>query len=349
MSSALRTRARNALLGLALGDAMSWPAMFQRSYALPFWTRRIRREIDAAEETTHAIRPALPFSLNRSAATFALCGADDTEWAAFTAQQLVQQRGKLEASQLVQAWQALAKSEQPVRGSLSVQAALHNLRRGKMPPHTGHDHPHYFDDAAVARAVPIGAAYAGQPHAAAALAASEAQLTNSEDGVWAAQAMAAAISCACAGKNVEAIISTAQSYLPHDSWIERTVHEALALCDEKKSLLENLPRLHEAVSNRVYSYGTAAPETFALALAVFKLTHGDFEAAVFMANSFAKNADSVPAFVGALCGAMSDEGNFFPAWQSQLKHLRGICIPALAGVDYLALAEQLATLACENE
>ena len=342
--SILRTRARNALLGLALGDAMSWPAMFQRSYALPFWTRRIRREIDAAEETTHAIRPAMPFSLNRSAEAFALCGTDDTEWAAFTAQQLVQQRGKLEASQLLHAWQALAKSEQPVRGSLSVQAALRNLRRGKMPPHTGHDHPHYFDDAAVARAVPIGAAYAGQPHAAAALAMNEAQITNAEDGVWAAQAMAAAMACACAGKSVEEVIAAAQSYLPHDSWIRRTVHEALTLCDEQKSLLENLPRLHEAVSNRVYSYGTAAPETFALTLAVYKLTHGDFEAAVFMANGFAKNADSVPAFVGALCGAMCDAENFFPAWRDGLKHLRGICIPALAGMDYLALVEQFTTL-----
>lgn len=176
--SALRTRARNAMLGLAIGDAMSWPAMFQRSYALPLWTRRIRREIDAAAETTHAIRSAMPFSLNRSAEAFALCGTDDTEWAAFTAQQLIQQRGKIEVNHLTRAWQELANSEQPVRGSLSVRGALHNLRRGKMPPHSGHDHPHYFDDAAVTRAVSIGAAYAGQPHAAAALAKHDAQITN---------------------------------------------------------------------------------------------------------------------------------------------------------------------------
>lgn len=329
------------MLGLAIGDAMSWPAMFQRSYALPLWTRRIRREIEAAAETTHAIRPAMPFSLNRSAEAFALCGTDDTEWAAFTAQQLIQQDGKIEMSHLTRAWQELANSEQPVRGSLSVLGTLHNLRRGKMPPHTGHDHPHYFDDAAVTRAVPIGAAYAGQPHAAAVLAKHEAQSTNSEDGVWAAQAMAAAVSVACAGVQVEEVISVAQSYLPRDSWIHRSVNEALSMCETNRPLLENIPRLHETVSNRVYSHGTAAPETFALTLAIFKLTQGNFETAVFMANGFAKNADSVPAFVGALCGAMSDEENFFPAWQRGIQRLRGICIPALAGVDYLALVEQL--------
>lgn len=336
------------MLGLAIGDAMSWPAMFQRSYALPFWTRRIRREIEAAAETTHAIRPAMPFSLNRSAEAFALCGTDDTEWAAFTAQQLMQQRGKFEVHQLVQAWEALANSEQPVRGSVSVQAALHNLRRGKMPPHSGHDHPHYFDDAAVARAVPLGAAYAGQPHAAAALAKNEAQITNSEDGLWAAQAMAAAVSVACARVEVEEVLAVAQSYLPRDSWIHRSVNEALSICEINKPLLENFPRLHETVSNRVYSHGTAAPETFALTLATFKLTCGDFAQSVFMANSFAKNADSVPAFVGALCGAMSDEENFFPAWQRQFQYLRGICVPTLAGVDYLALVEQLMMLIDEQ-
>lgn len=162
--------------------------------------------------------------------------------------------------------------------------------------------------------------------------------------MWAAQAMAAAVSVACVSVEVDEVLATAQSYLPRDSWIHRSVNEALSMCDANKPLPENFPRLHETVSNRVYSHGTAAPETFALTLAIFKLTQGNFETAVFMANGFAKNADSVPAFVGALCGAMSDEENFFPEWQRKIQHLRGICIPTLAGVDYLALVEQLVML-----
>jgi len=42
----LKQRAFNAMMGLATGDAISWPSLYHRSYLLPFWTRRIRREID---------------------------------------------------------------------------------------------------------------------------------------------------------------------------------------------------------------------------------------------------------------------------------------------------------------
>ncbi len=41
-------RAKGALYGLAIGDAVGWPALYHRTYTLPFWTRRLRREIDAA-------------------------------------------------------------------------------------------------------------------------------------------------------------------------------------------------------------------------------------------------------------------------------------------------------------
>ena len=43
----LQQRARNAMIGLAIGDAISWTSMFHRSVLLPLWTRRIRREMDS--------------------------------------------------------------------------------------------------------------------------------------------------------------------------------------------------------------------------------------------------------------------------------------------------------------
>lgn len=341
----LRQRACNAMLGLAVGDAMGWPAMFHRSYLLPFWTRRIRREMEASAETNNVIRPAMPFALNRPAAAFALGPTDDTEWAAFTAQQLLRQDGELTSEKLLAAWVQLARSAQNVRGGVSIQAALVNLRQDKFPPQSGKDHPHYFDDGAVCRAVPIGVVCAGRPNAAAEMAAIDATVTNAEDGVWAAQALAAAISVACAGADIDEVLNTGMRLLPDHTWIKRSLREAWSLCEEGATLFDIFPRLSDGIINREYSYGSVAPETLALTLVITKLFKNDFKSAVMAAASFAKTADSVPAFVGALSGAMQAEKIISADWIERLRHLPGICVPTLAGVDYVDLAERLADLA----
>ena len=348
MKHDLHTRVRNAMFGLAIGDALSWPAMFHRSYLLPFWTRRIRREIDAATENTSAISISLPFALNRPAEAFALGPADDTEWAAFTLSNILQQRGDLNHASALAPWRGLASSSD-IRGSVGILAALANLHKAKEPPASGHDHPHYFDDSAIPRAVPIGALWAGDPAQAAAAAAMEAQITNAEEGVWAAQAMAAGISAACGGEPLDLVLHRAVSQLPEESWIHRTVAEAFALCNLEKSSLELVPELSAAIINREYNYGNAAPETLALAFAIVKQTRGQFENAVMLAAAFAKTADSVPAFVGALCGALSDLEILTPPWRECLHQLHGICIPALAGLDFIGMVEQLAELALRRK
>ncbi|MGH7491465.1 MAG: ADP-ribosylglycohydrolase family protein [bacterium] len=344
MNVDLRSRACNAMFGLALGDALSWPAMFHRSYLLPFWTRRIRREIEAATENTNALPLAMPFSLNRSDQVFLPGPTDDSEWAAFTMQQLLQAQGELEAESLLKSWLLLAESDN-IRGSIGIQAALQNLRKGKSAPTCGYDNPHYFDDGALCRAVPIGIANAGNPQMAADMAAIDAQITNAEDGLWAAKAMAAAISTACIGHSSESVIAHARAELPENSWINRTVQQALSLCETSESTFELIPLLHETIINREYNYGNIAPETMALTLAILRHTQGQFEAAVMMATTFAKTADSVPACAGALCGAMTNQAILTPLWQERLRALHGICIPALAGVNFIDLVEQLAGLA----
>ena len=63
----IKQRAKNAMIGLAIGDSISWTSMFHRSVLLPQWTRRIRREIDASSETTNVLLTPMPFSLNQPA------------------------------------------------------------------------------------------------------------------------------------------------------------------------------------------------------------------------------------------------------------------------------------------
>jgi hypothetical protein len=82
-------RARNTMIGLAVGDAISWSAMYHRSLLLPPWTRRIRREIETNSEEQNVILTPLPFSLNQPSDNFNISPTDDTEWASFSAKILL--------------------------------------------------------------------------------------------------------------------------------------------------------------------------------------------------------------------------------------------------------------------
>jgi len=348
MNAKIKQRTRAAMLGLVVGDAISWPAMFHRSYLLPFWPRRIRREMDAAAESSYVIRPPMPFSLNQNPQGFDICPTDDSEWCAFTAEQLLQQNCQLDSEKSLMAWRKLAEMAEPVRGSLSIQAALFNLRKGKRPPQSGHDNPHYFDDAAMCRAVPIGLVCPGDDRRAADLAAVDAAFTNSEDGLWAAQAMAALVSTVCGGGELQQAITAAQSHLPADSWIERNVRRALSLSKNAESIFSVIPQLNHGVINREYSYGSIAPETLAVVLAILAITQGEFEPSLLAATAFAKTADSVPALVGAAAGALHSNKIDFEPWLTHIHYLKGICLPDFKGKDYIELTEKLADLASQN-
>lgn len=340
----IELRAYRAMIGLAVGDALSWPALFHRSLLLPPWTRRIRREMDAAMETSGVTRLPLPFSLNQPAKAFDPGPSDDSEWAAFTALRLLESGGLLDRESIAASWMALANTPDTVRGPVSVQSALANLRRGILPPASGHDNPHYFDDAALCRAVPIGIICVGNPGKAAELAELEAEVTQSEDGIWAARAFAAAVSLACSGSDAGRLVSTAVEQLPADSWSRRRVLESLRAAHGTDSLLDLISLLNGTIVNREYSYGAAAPETLAVTLAIVQHCGDNFAQAVTAACAVAKTADSVPAQVGALCGALAKRDILPESWRKQITYLKGICLPSLAGTDYLDLSRRLATL-----
>lgn len=338
-------RAFNAMAGLAIGEALSWPAMYHRSYLLPFWTRRIRREIDAASEKDNVVALPVPFSLNQPAQLFNMSPTVNTEWASFTAEILIDKGTSDFADNIFSEWKNLALSETVVKGSVSVQAALNNIRKGLIPPQCGKENPHYFDDSAMARAVPIGVYFAGDPEKAAEYAKTESSVTNSEDGVWAAQAMAAAISILCSGRGIDEALESAMSFLPDSSWIKRTVDDALNISGKAGSVFEVLPELHNCVVNREYSYGNAAPETLAIALTIIKSNCGSFKEDVTLSSSFPKCGQTLPAVVGSLAGALSNINIASESWLSAIKELKGICIPAFAGKNYLTISEKLSNIA----
>lgn len=341
----LKQRSKNSMIGLAIGDSLSWTSMFHRSFLLPQWTRRIRREIDASSETTNILLTPIPFSLNQPAKFFNISPTDKTEWAAFSAEILLKNDFDSYNQSALEEWVKLSNSKDPVRGGVSTQAALQNLRNGIQPPQSGKQNPHYFDDGAMSRSVPIGIIYAGHPDKAAKLAYIDAVVTNSEDGVWAAQAIAVVISLACFGASIDEAINEAYKYLPETSWIRRTVDEAMSIVKNSDSIFSILPEIQNKIVNREYSYGNVAPETLALTLIIAKLHGNDFEKAITSAACFAKSGETLPAMVGALVGAMQSKLFAEDSWLGAIETLKGISVPGSEGKNYLKLVEEISNLA----
>ena len=347
--SEIKKRAFRAMTGLAMGDAVSWPAMFQRSHLLPPWTRRIRREMDAAAENQRISRLPMPFSLNQSAAGFDIAPAILSEWAVFVAQRLIAENGKLTAETVRRDWLKLANADGEILAPVSVRSAISNLQKSVFPPASGHDNPHYFDDAALCRVLPIGIICAGNPELAAVMAENEAAVTHSEDGIWTAKAFAAAASVACAEGDPAAAIDAAIAQLPQKSWSRRMVEQALAIAKSANSIFEIHPELSATIINREYSYGGAAPESLALTLAIVEKCGGDVAAGIAAACTFAKTAESVPALTGALCGALATDDFLSENWRKRLAQLKGISLPNLAGADYLAICTSISEMADRKE
>ena len=343
--STVGIKTRNAMMGLAIGDALGWNAMYHRSYLLPVWTRRLRRDIEAESEKSGTIGQALPFSLNRDSSGFLLGPTDDSEWATFTASLLLENNGTISPEMLAEHWEKLARTNDLLRGKASVKGALKNLSMGLLSPVTGHDNPGYCDDAAVSRAVPIGVVCAGNPDEASRLANLEASVTNAEDGIYAAQAMSVAISLACSGSSLREVIDASVRQLPEGSWIRRNVDLVLSHTTNGGSLVSAVAELSERVVNREHNSGSVAPETFAMALGVVQLAGGDFEKALTASTLVAKAADSLPAFVGAISAALSDVPVSTPFWEERLSVLHGICIPSYKGKSFLNIANDLASMA----
>jgi len=328
-----------ALLGLAYGDAIGFPAMFHRFHDRRIPRRRhdfLWRENQRRDEQ-RILRLTLPFTHRISSETLEPSPTDDTEYALLTLEALLAADGNPTQETLLEAWEErVLPIADDVIGGFSERSAIENMRRGLKPPATGNDNPLHYADAAVCRSVPIGLYCAGHdgrgdPGRAAALAQLDAEITQAEDGVYAARAMAAAISVLAAGGDLSEALSRARAQFPDGSWIahgDQVARDCLAEAEAPEDLSVLLCK---RLINTVYSYGNAAPETLPSALAIVEICEGDLRLSCLVANSIPKAADSLPSMVGALCGAYRGAEAISPQWKAQLVECRGICLPFLKG------------------
>lgn len=269
-------------------------------------------------------------------------GTDDTEFALLTAQTLIKTNGNLTDADVLDAWKThvLPLSELK-RGGASEREAAANIRRGIVQPLSGIYNSYYLSDGAAMRVTPIGIICAGDPERAVQLAEIEAHISHSQDGLWGAQAVAASIAVAMAGATVDEIYQTAINVTPKDSWIRYTLSKAFEIVQEKKTLEGAWKPLHDALWTE---YKSVAPEAIASALAIFKLTEGDFKRGIIYSGNFGRDADTISAIVGAISGAMNGMNDIPTSWVDKVRVTTGVCLPFTKGIDLFDVASKLTEL-----
>ncbi|WP_433701211.1 ADP-ribosylglycohydrolase family protein [Nocardiopsis sp. CA-288880] len=330
--------ARGALLGLAMGDALGLPAQFHRRVRSG-WGRDILWQKNAELDGQRVSRPLLPFALSGDEGS-PLSGTDDAETAATAALVLLEAEAYDTAS-LFARWRAHYVDTEDVWCGVAERGAAVHALRGAVPPTTGTDNPVHWDDAAVPAAVAVGLLRAGDADAAALLAGDYASITHSRDGLWAARAMAHAVASLAGGAPLEIALAGARRTVPADSWLGRGLDRADALVDGAADAFTAVPDLVDAFGRARYSHGGVAPETLPTAFAITRLVGGDLAAGLQAAALLPRQADSMPAMVGALCGAVGGEQAVPAAWRERVDRLEGVLLPRVAGVRLTELADRL--------
>ena len=332
-------RAKGALLGLAAGDAIGMPALYHRSIRLGsrrecLWPKAMEADKE------QVLRFPLPFTVSETG-ELALAGTDDTEMAAVSAEILLGCSKEPTADELLAGWRTLIVDADDNWLGVAERSSVKNIREGLIAPDCGGDNPAFADDGAVARAVPVGIRFYGQPAKAAAVARDLAAITHAEDGVWAAGAMAASIAAAIGGANFDGAMAAGIEEVPDDCWLRRGIERVFTILDEAGSGFAAVPRWISDVVNGTYSYGTIAAETLPVAYAVAASAGRGIAPAIQLASLIAKQSDSMPAFAGALAGAAAGTEGLPESWSDTLDKLRGVTVPSVNGVCLTQIARKL--------
>ena len=327
-----------AVHGLILGEALSWTGMYQRSFLLPFWTRRKRRDIESQYEQDALLELSLPFALNQTTDAFQPGPGPHAEWFTFQLKLLQRKGGRYSGATALEVWRELLEQRDGLRLTISQHAALENLARGKLPPVTGHDNPHYFDDGACFRALPSAVLMTADAEALTLCVGEDASISHARDGVWAAQAYAVAVASLIETGDVDKSLARALTLLPNGSWIGDSARLALTASETAETLFDLVHHLSQDIVNPAYNYENSAPETLPITFAVLKFTQGDLQKSLFAALALPRTAGSVAPLVGALCGVLNPEA----AVASSVfgSKLAGISLPMFKDIDLLDLLDR---------
>ncbi|MFE5244761.1 MULTISPECIES: ADP-ribosylglycohydrolase family protein [unclassified Streptomyces] len=314
-------RARGALLGLAVGDALGAPAENMR----PSEIRRRWGRIEGFVSDDPA-------------------GTDDTEYAIFSGLLLARHGSALTVSHVERAWHHWIADldEGPFRGAgFSERGTLENLRRGLAAPISA-QHRHAWSDGLAMRAAPFGVFAAGRPAEAARLVAVDGRVSHDGEGIYGGQAVAAGVAAAMVGAGLASVIAAALSVVPMDSWTARSLRRAVTAAQRTyPDRLTAERAVRSAVVIGGYPWTDLAPEAVGLAFGALTAARGDFRTAVLTAVNMGRDADTTAAVAGALAGALHGASAIPRDWASAIGPVRGSCLPSMRGYHILDIAELL--------
>ncbi|MER7518235.1 ADP-ribosylglycohydrolase family protein [Streptomyces sp. NPDC126499] len=317
----VRERARGALLGLAVGDALGAPAENLRP-------SEIRRRWGRIEG----------FVTDRPA------GTDDTEYAIFSGLLLARHGSALTVAHVERAWHHWIADldEGPFRGAgFSERGTLENLRRGLAAPISA-QHRHAWSDGLAMRAAPFGVFAAGRPAEAARLVAIDGTVSHEGEGIYGGQAVAAGVAAAMTGASVTSVIAAALSVVPMDSWTARSMRRAVVAAQRiQPDPLTRERTVRSAVVIGGYPWTDLAPEAVALAFGAFAAARGDFRTSVLTAVNMGRDADTTAAVAGALAGALGGAAAIPEEWSAAIPPVAGSCLPSMRGYHVLDIADLL--------
>lgn len=318
----LQDRARGSFIGLAIGDALGSPT-----------------EGKTPDEIFSRWGRVTDFLTDDQG------GSDDTEYALFSAKLLLEKKRELTSEDVAEAWRRdIIKSDNAYKGAgFSEIIAIANLSNGLQPPQSG-QHLHSWSDGLAMRVAPFGIASVGDPHSAAHLAKVNGEVSNSGEGIYSGQAVAAAISIAMTGAPLEKIIDAALNVVPIDSWTYNSINQAVKIGYDSTDVWSSLKPLHSSIACSYYFWSDVAPEAVGLAFGIITAAKLNFEDAVLGAVNIGRDTDTIAAIAGAICGAHHGFQGIPERWPKRILVSRGICISTVKNMNILNVADELTLL-----
>lgn len=275
-------------------------------------------------------------------------GSDDTEYALFSAKLLLKHKKELTSSLVAEAWRnEIINSNNAYKGAgFSEIITIHNLQKGIEPPYSGM-HLHSWSDGLAMRAAPFGIAAAGNPEYAAHLVKIDGTVSHSGEGIYAGQAVAGAVATAMCNSSLKEIFNSALSVIPQDSWTFNAISKGIEIGEQETDVWDALGKLHKELACTYYYWTDVAPEAVGLAFGIVAASKGKFEDAVVGAVNIGRDADTIAAIAGAICGAWNGIKVIPEKWTSRISIAQGTCIKVVKDVNILEVADKLAELAEE--
>jgi ADP-ribosylglycohydrolase len=319
----LKKRARGSLLGTAIGDAMGAPCEGMTAEAI------------------HEKYGVLTGFLSDEAV-----GTDDTDFTLFNAHILLTYGVDVTLEQVEAEWRdKLLSGDYYYRpGGFSDVISTRNLQAGLHAPHSGAFNHQMWSDGVAMATSSAGIASAGNPDQAARLATVLGSISNGRDGIYSAQAVAAAISVAMVGASPAEMMQAAIDAVPSDCWTYRTLQRAQDIGSRDLDLDDALEAIADSLIVSYWHWADLTTEAVPVAMAVFMAMKGDFTTAVPASIRLGRDADTIGAIVGSLAGAYSGETAIPEAWKARVRASTGRCIGFIAGRKITDIADDLIQL-----